>query len=108
MDLDRSYCQYAIISGRPLVVTDARVDPLVADSLATGESGIDLLRDWDFHSDADSAAAAYFPTLRATGGYDWQAIEFPPADRSWSLRLIASVPVAVRCRATCIRKHGLA
>ena len=40
VDLDRSYCQYAIISGRPLVVTDARVDPLVADSLATGESGI--------------------------------------------------------------------
>ncbi|HEX6068586.1 MAG TPA: TolC family protein [Longimicrobiaceae bacterium] len=40
-----------------------------------------------------SSMAAYLPTLRATGGYDWQAIEFPPDDRSWSLRLIASVPV---------------
>lgn len=40
-----------------------------------------------------SSMAAYLPTLRATGGYDWQAIEFPPDDRSWSLRLIASIPV---------------
>lgn len=40
-----------------------------------------------------SAVAAYLPTLRATGGYDWQAIDFPPNDQSWSLRLTASVPV---------------
>src|SRR5690606_25595136 len=40
-----------------------------------------------------AAVASYLPTLRATGGYDWQAIQFPPDDRSWSRRLIASVPV---------------
>ena len=40
-----------------------------------------------------SAVTAYLPTLRATGGYDWQAIEFPPSDQSWSLRLVASIPV---------------
>lgn len=40
-----------------------------------------------------SSMAAYLPTLRATGGYDWQAIQFPPDDRSWSLRVIASIPV---------------
>lgn len=40
-----------------------------------------------------STMAAYLPTLRATGGYDWQAIEFPPSDQSWSLRLVASIPI---------------
>jgi outer membrane protein len=40
-----------------------------------------------------SAITSYLPTLRATGGYDWQAIDFPPNDQSWSLRLTASIPV---------------
>ncbi len=40
-----------------------------------------------------AAVASYLPTLRATGGYDWQAVEFPPNDQSWSLRLVASIPV---------------
>lgn len=40
-----------------------------------------------------AAVGSYFPTLRATGGYDWLAIDFPPADRSWSLRLTASLPL---------------
>ncbi|HEX6927035.1 MAG TPA: TolC family protein [Longimicrobiaceae bacterium] len=40
-----------------------------------------------------SALAAYLPTIRATGGYDWQAVEFPPNDQSWSIRLVASIPV---------------
>jgi outer membrane protein TolC len=31
--------------------------------------------------------------LRATGGYDWIAATFPPDKRSWSLRLVASLPV---------------
>jgi outer membrane protein TolC len=36
---------------------------------------------------------SYIPTLRATGGYDWIAATFPPDKRSWSLRLVASLPV---------------
>jgi outer membrane protein TolC len=40
-----------------------------------------------------ASVAAYLPTVRATGGYDWQAVQFPPDDQSWSLRVIASIPV---------------
>ncbi len=40
-----------------------------------------------------ASTTAYAPTLRATGGYDWTAFEFPPSERSWSLRVIASLPV---------------
>ncbi len=36
---------------------------------------------------------AYIPTVRATAGYDWFAFRFPPNERSWSLRVTASVPV---------------
>lgn len=37
--------------------------------------------------------SAYAPSLRATAGYDWFSFEFPPSDRSWSVRLTASLPV---------------
>jgi outer membrane protein TolC len=40
-----------------------------------------------------ASTTAYAPTLRATGGYDWTAFDFPPSERSWSLRVIASLPV---------------
>jgi outer membrane protein len=40
-----------------------------------------------------STVTAYSPTLRATGGYDWTSFDFPPQERSWSLRLQASLPV---------------
>ena len=40
-----------------------------------------------------AAVGSYLPTLRASGGYDWLAIDFPPDDRSWSLRLTASLPL---------------
>lgn len=40
-----------------------------------------------------AAVGSYLPTLRATGGYDWLALDFPPDDRSWSLRLTASLPL---------------
>jgi outer membrane protein TolC len=40
-----------------------------------------------------AATTSYAPTLRATAGYDWSAFDFPPDERSWSLRLIASLPV---------------
>lgn len=40
-----------------------------------------------------SAFTPYLPTLRMTGGYDWTSFEFPPEERSWSMRLTASLPV---------------
>jgi outer membrane protein TolC len=40
-----------------------------------------------------AAMGSYLPTLRATGGYDWFAFDFPPDQRSWSLRLSASFPL---------------
>lgn len=36
---------------------------------------------------------AYVPSLRLSGGYDWFSYEFPPRQRSWSLRLTASLPL---------------
>jgi outer membrane protein len=39
------------------------------------------------------ARAQYLPTLRATGGYDWFAFEWPPDQESWTLRVIASWPL---------------
>jgi outer membrane protein TolC len=35
----------------------------------------------------------YLPTLRLTGGYDWFSYQFPPDQKSWSLRLTASLPI---------------
>lgn len=40
-----------------------------------------------------SSRTAYAPSLRATAGYDWFAFDFPPDQRSWSVRLFASLPV---------------
>jgi outer membrane protein len=37
--------------------------------------------------------APYLPTVRLTGGYDWTAFTFPPQERSWSMRVTASLPV---------------
>lgn len=37
--------------------------------------------------------STYLPSLRATAGYDWFSFEFPPSERSWSVRLTASLPV---------------
>jgi outer membrane protein TolC len=35
----------------------------------------------------------YLPSLRLNGGYDWFSFDFPPDQRSWSLRLTASIPI---------------
>jgi outer membrane protein len=37
--------------------------------------------------------AGILPSLRASGGYDWFSFDFPPDQRSWSVRVFASVPV---------------
>lgn len=40
-----------------------------------------------------SSYTPYLPTLRLNGGYDWSSFDFPPQERSWSMRLTASLPV---------------
>lgn len=40
-----------------------------------------------------SSFTPYLPTVRLTGGYDWSSFDFPPQERSWSMRLTASLPV---------------
>lgn len=37
--------------------------------------------------------SSYFPSLRFSGGFDWGNTDFPPKDRSWSLRLSGSLPI---------------
>lgn len=45
------------------------------------------------HAATRASYSTYVPSLRATAGYDWFSFEFPPSERSWSLRLTASLPV---------------
>jgi outer membrane protein len=40
-----------------------------------------------------AAYAPYLPIVRVSGGYDWFAFDWPPDQRSWSLRLTASLPI---------------
>jgi outer membrane protein TolC len=40
-----------------------------------------------------AAKASYFPSAQLSGGYDWFAYDFPPDQQSWSLRVIASLPI---------------
>jgi outer membrane protein len=37
--------------------------------------------------------AAFVPSVRMTGGYDWFSFDFPPQQRSWNVRVIASLPL---------------
>jgi outer membrane protein len=40
-----------------------------------------------------SAKSAYLPDLTLSGGWSWQASDFPPQNRSWSIRLTGSIPL---------------
>ena len=40
-----------------------------------------------------AAYTPYLPTIQVNGGYDWYSFQFPPDQRSWSMRVIASLPV---------------
>lgn len=35
----------------------------------------------------------YAPSLRVSGGLDWFDFDFPPGDRSWNVRVTASIPL---------------
>ncbi|HSJ14309.1 MAG TPA: TolC family protein [Longimicrobiales bacterium] len=40
-----------------------------------------------------AAWTPYLPTVRLSGGYDWFSFDWPPNQRSWSMRVTASLPV---------------
>lgn len=40
-----------------------------------------------------SSWTRYAPTFQVSGGYDWFSFDFPPRDRSWNLRVTASLPI---------------
>jgi outer membrane protein len=40
-----------------------------------------------------AAFSPYLPTIRLTGGYDWFSFDFPPQDRSWSMAVVATLPL---------------
>lgn len=40
-----------------------------------------------------SVRSAYLPTLSFSGGWAWQAADFPPSNRSWRVGLTASLPL---------------
>jgi outer membrane protein len=40
-----------------------------------------------------AAYTPYLPTIRVTGGYDWFAYDFPPQQRSWSMGVVATLPL---------------
>jgi outer membrane protein TolC len=44
-------------------------------------------------ADRLSAYTPYLPTVRMTGGYDWFSFQFPPEERSWNMRVTASLPL---------------
>jgi outer membrane protein len=44
-------------------------------------------------ADVQAAYTGYLPTLRLTGGYDFQGVDFPPGQDSWSYRLTMSFPL---------------
>jgi len=44
-------------------------------------------------ADVSSAQSAYWPSFSLSGGYDWASENFPPANRSWSVRVSGSVPL---------------
>ena len=35
----------------------------------------------------------YLPSVRVSGGYDWFAFDFPPDQQTWSMRVIANLPI---------------
>lgn len=74
----------ALIAADSLAGIAARTSPLVAAAAANEVA---------LSADRLSAYTAYVPSLRLTGGLDWFSPTYPPENRSWSLRLQASLPV---------------
>lgn len=78
------------VSAPPLGESDA----IGAEAESSSPAAVAALADLRARSaNLTAAYGAYLPTLRITGGYDWSSFEFPPSDRSWSLRVTASIPL---------------
>jgi len=70
------------------------LEELVAEAVSRSPSVLAAQADRQEARAARLAAyTSYIPSVRATGGYDWFAYQFPPNERSWSLRITASVPL---------------
>ncbi len=59
-----------------------------APSVIAARAGLEASR-----AGTRAAVSPYLPTLRTSGGYDWFAFDFPPEQRSWSVRVFASYPL---------------
>jgi outer membrane protein len=69
-------------------------DSLAARAARTSPTSNSAAASWnETKANKLSSYSTYLPTVRLTGGYDWFAPTYPPTNRSWSLRLTASVPV---------------
>lgn len=69
-------------------------DSLAAQAARTSPSALSADASWNATKAGKLSSYSYYlPTLRLTGGYDWFAPTYPPTNRSWSLRLTASLPV---------------
>lgn len=69
-------------------------DSLAAWAASTSPSALAAEASWtEMRASKLSSYSFYFPTLRLTGGYDWFAPTYPPTNRSWSLRVTASLPL---------------
>ncbi|HEX7089199.1 MAG TPA: TolC family protein [Longimicrobiales bacterium] len=70
------------------------VEELVAEAVARSPAVLAAQASHDAaRADRLAAYTAYLPSVRATAGYDWFAFQFPPDQRSWSLRIFMSLPV---------------
>lgn len=69
-------------------------EELIAEAVSRSPAVLSARADEDEARAARLAAyTTYIPTVRATAGYDWFAFRFPPDERSWSLRVTASMPL---------------
>jgi outer membrane protein TolC len=74
----------ALPSADSLAAMAARTSPLVSSAdAAWAASRATRLSSYTF----------WAPTLRVTGGYDWFSPTWPPENRSWNLRVTASMPL---------------
>jgi outer membrane protein len=70
------------------------VEELVAEAIARSPAVVAAQASHEAaRADRLAAYTAYLPSVRATAGYDWFAFQFPPDERSWSVRVFLSLPV---------------
>jgi outer membrane protein len=76
--------------GPPLPALDVLVQRATSasPSVLAADASLRLRR-----SERLASFAPYLPSVRVTGTFDWFSFDFPPEQRSWSMRLTASLPV---------------